>query len=278
MITYDSHVHTSFSTDSETPMEHMVLQGIRNGLEGITFTDHMDYHFPLSYSKWQTEAGMPPFTFDVEQYLSHLSGLKEKYRGKIELFCGVEIGLKKDAWQDNLVLSQNPSFDYIIGSIHLVDDMDPYYPEYWEAFEEKKGLLRYFETTYENLRLLGECKIDTLGHLDYIVRYSPSGYKLYSYRQFSDIIDEILKLLIGREISLEINTSGYKNDGAMPNPNEEIIRRYKELGGERITFGSDAHTTDLLSGRFADAEKIAKTTGFRHYTTFVKRKPVVHTF
>ncbi len=278
MIAYDSHVHTSFSTDSDTLMEQMVLQGIQNGLEGITFTDHMDYHFPLTYSNWQTPDGMPPFTFDVDRYLSCLSGLKEKYHEKIDLFYGVEIGLKKDAWQENVALSRNPSFDYIIGSIHLVDDMDPYYPEYWESFEEKKGLFRYFETTYENLRSLGDLKIDTLGHLDYIVRYSPSGYKLYSYHLFSDIIDEILKLLIGQEISLEINTSGYKNGGPMPNPGEEIIRRYKELGGERITFGSDAHTTDLLSGRFDDVEKIAKKTGFRHYTTFVKRKPVFHTF
>lgn len=278
MIAYDSHVHTSFSTDSETPMEHMVLQGIQNGLEGITFTDHMDYHFPLTYRNWQAPGGMPPFTFDVDRYISCISELREKYRGKIALFYGVETGLKKDAWEDNLTLSKNPSFDYIIGSIHLVDDMDPYYPEYWEAFEEKKGLLRYFETTYENLRSLGEFKIDTLGHLDYIVRYSPSGYKLYSYHLFSDIIDEILKLLIGQEISLEINTSGYKNGGPMPNPCEKIIRRYKELGGERITFGSDAHTTDLLSGRFTDAEKIVKNTGFRYYTTFVKRKPVFHTF
>lgn len=278
MIAYDSHVHTSFSTDSGTPMEHMVLQGIQNGLEGITFTDHMDYHFPLTYDKRQTPDDMPPFTFDVDRYLSCLSGLKEKYHEKIDLFYGVEIGLKKDAWEENVALSRNPSFDYIIGSIHLVDDIDPYYPEYWESFEEKKGLLRYFETTYENLRSLGDFKIDTLGHLDYIVRYSPSGYKLYSYHLFSDIIDEILKLLIGQEISLEINTSGYKNGGPMPNPCEDIIHRYKELGGERITFGSDAHTTDLLSGRFADAEKIAKNTGFRHYTTFVKRKPVFHTF
>lgn len=278
MITYDAHVHTSFSTDSKTPMEHMVRQGIQNGLEGITFTDHMDYHFPLTYSNWKSEDGLPPFTFDVERYLACLSELKEKYRGKIELFRGVEIGLKEDAWKENLELSRNPSFDYVIGSIHLVDDMDPYYPEYWEAWDEKKGLLRYFETTYENVRSLGELHIDTLGHLDYIVRYSPSGYELYSYRLFSDIIDEILKLLIEKEISLEINTSGYKNGGPMPNPGEEVLHRYKELGGERITFGSDAHTPELLSGRFADAEKIAKNTGFRRYTTFVERKPVFHTF
>lgn len=277
MITYDSHVHTSFSTDSDTPMESMILAGIKNGLEGITFTDHIDYHFPLKYN-WNKGDNKAPFTFDLDRYFSSISKWKEVYKDKIEIYYGVEIGLKQDARDDNLILSQNEMFDYIIGSIHLVDDIDPYYPEYWEAFEEKKGLLRYFETTYQNLKELGDIHIDALGHLDYIVRYSPSGYKQYSYQMFSDIIDEILRILIEKEISLEINTSGYKNGGPMPNPHEDIIRRYKDMGGRRITFGSDAHTTDLLSKRFADAEKLAKNTGFDSYTTFINHKPVFHTF
>lgn len=277
MITYDSHVHTSFSTDSDTPMESMVLQGIENGLEGITFTDHMDYHFPLKYN-WGKADGGAPFTFDVERYFSAISELKKKYEDKIALYYGVEIGLKKDAWEENRILSQNKVFDYIIGSIHLVNDIDPYYPEYWETFEEKEGILRYFETTYQNLNELGDVHIDALGHLDYIVRYSPSGYKKYSYQMFSDIIDEILRILVQKEISLEINTSGYKNGSPMPNPHEDIIRRYKDMGGQWITFGSDAHTTDLLSKRFADAGKLAKNTGFDSYTTFINHKPVFHKF
>lgn len=277
MIYYDSHVHTSFSTDSETPMENMVIQGIRNGLKGLTFTDHMDYHFPKKYN-WDTKGGQAPFTFDINSYFSCITELKKSYKNQIDLYYGVEIGLKEDACEDNLLLSQNETLDYIIGSTHLVDDIDPYYPEYWESFEEKKGLRKYFETTYDNLQNLGDIHIDTLGHLDYIVRYSPSGYNLYSYQMFSDIIDEILKFIIEKGISLEVNTSGYKNGGPMPNPNEDIIRRYRDMGGELITFGSDAHTTDLLSKRFEDAEKIAKNTGYDFYTTFINHKPVFHKF
>lgn len=277
MIAYDSHVHTSFSTDSNTPMEQMVLQGIRNGLRGITFTDHMDYHFPAKYD-WNTEKGEPPFTFDVEKYLSQISLLRETYQDQINLFNGVEIGLKEDAWEDNLRLGRREDFDYTIGSIHLVEDIDPYCPEYWEHFGEERGLTAYFEATCQNLKSLGELPIDTLGHLDYIVRYAPSGAKTYSYRKFADIIDEILKLIIEKGISLEINTSGYKNGGAMPNPNEDVIRRYRELGGELISFGSDAHVPELLSGRFSDAEKIAKNAGFDFYTTFHHHKPAFHHF
>lgn len=278
MITYDSHIHTSFSTDSDTPMEDMVKQGIKNGLQGMTFTDHMDFNFPLKYLKDTSSSAMPPFLCSLPDYHACIRELKKKYQNDIEIYYGVEMGLKSDAKAENHSLSRTDWLDYTIGSIHLVDNIDPYYPEYWDSFEEKKGLARYFETTLQNLVELGDTHIDTLGHLDYIVRYSPSGYRLYSYPMFADVIDEILCILIERGISLEINTSGYKNGGIMPNPGEEIVRRYKELGGELISFGSDAHTTELLSARFNDAEKIARNAGFEYYATFIQHKPTFHSF
>ncbi len=280
MIRYDSHVHTSFSSDSDTPMEEMILTGIQKHLTGITFTDHMDYHFPLKYVKNddKNKTAKAPFSFEIEEYLSRIHELRDLYSDRIKLYCGVEMGLKEEAWESNWKLSQNPALDYVIGSVHLVNDMDPYYPEYWESYEEKKALLLYFETTLNNLEQLGELQMDSLGHLDYIVRYSPSGYRLYSYHMFADVIDAILAKLIERNICLEINTSGYKNGGTMPNPSEEIIRRYQYMGGKWITFGSDAHTTDRLTADFDKAEKLAVSAGFDSYLTFEQRSPVIHEF
>lgn len=276
MIYYDSHIHTAFSTDSDTPMEQMVQQGIQNGLRGITFTDHMDFHFP-SGCQWNTKKTCPPFTFDLDSYVRQINVLQESYKNDIRIYCGVEIGLKEDAVDDNVKLSRDERLDYCIGSIHLVDDMDPYDAKFWEAFDEKEAFTRYFEATLEGLKP-DDIHLDTLGHLDYIVRYSPSGYRIYSYRMFADVIDEILRRIIDRGISLEVNTSGYKNGSPMPNPHEDIIRRYKELGGERITFGSDAHRPELLSGRFPEAEALVKNAGFAYYTTFVNHKPAFHSF
>ncbi len=278
MISYDSHVHTAFSTDSETSMDKMAACAARLGLKGITFTDHMDYHFPDTYN-WKPAAdGLPPFTFDLEKYLLKIHELAETYQETLSIQPGVEIGLKDDAYEDNCTLSHDSRLSYCIGSIHLVDDKDPYYPDYWETFGEENGLLKYFETTLAQLEKLGEIKIDTLGHLDYIVRYAPSGYDFYSYQRFSGVIDEILRILINRGISLEINTSGYKNGGPMPNPGEDIIRRYRDMGGEWITFGSDAHDTERLGKMFYKAEELVKKTGLCHYITFSDHKPVVHTF
>lgn len=282
MIYHDSHVHTLFSTDSSTPMVSMVRQGIENGLHGITFTDHMDYHFPDKYDKKKSSSdtdvdGRTLFTFDPETYLYEIAQVRECYGDKIRIYAGVELGLKEDAIEQNIALSRDPRFDYMIGSIHLVDDIDPYYAEYWEANEEKKGIEKYFLTMDENLKA-ENIQIDTLGHLDYIVRYAPSGSRIYSYHMYADIIDEILRRIIDRGIALEVNTAGYKNGGLMPNPNEDIIRRYREFGGELIAFGSDAHEPARLSARFADAEKIVRNAGFQYYTTFVQHKPAFHKF
>lgn len=277
MIICDSHVHTEFSTDSETKMEDMVTAAINSKLQAITFTDHMDYFFPEKYS-WNTPDGMPAFTFDLESYFEKIQSLKEIHKEKIEIRCGVEVGLKNQAQEKNRQLCSNPKLDYVIGSTHLVEDIDPYDSEYWEAFEEKQGLLKYFETTLMNLNSLEDIHIDSLGHLDYIVRYAPSGYKLYSYQAFSDIIDAILQILIERQIALEVNTSGYRNGSSMPNPEEKIIRRYQDMGGELIVFGSDAHTTDRLAKDFDRAEKLVRAAGFDHYVTFRQRKPVYHSF
>ncbi len=273
MIYYDSHTHTSFSTDSDSSMALMIQNAISYGLKGITITDHMDYEFPMS-EDYDT---VTPFTFDLDSYFAEISRFKHQYHSKIQIRTGVEIGLKEDAYDKNVTLSHRSELDYTIGSIHLIDNMDPYERIYWESYEEKKALRRYFETMLFNIQHLGDIHIDTLGHLDYVVRYAPSGYQCYSYTAFSDIIDEILRCIIEKQISLEINTSGYKKSITMPNPNEDVLRRYLDLGGHQITFGSDAHAPEGLAYRFLDAEKLAKKTGFTHYTTFEGHKPVLHT-
>lgn len=277
MIEYDAHMHTQFSTDSEEPMEKMIQASIQCKLRGITFTDHMDYRFPTTYD-WQLEAGEKPFQFDFEKYRDTIASLREKYKDQIEIHTGVEIGLKSDAYEDNIALSKRSDLEYCIGSIHLIENMDPYYPDFWEAYGEENGLKRYFETTYEQLQNLGEIRIDTVGHLDYITRYLPSGYAFYRYEKYAELIDEILKIILDRNIILEINTSGYKNGGTMPNPCFEIIKRFRELGGENIIFGSDAHDISRVAADFERAATLAEKAGFRGYLSVEDHVRQFHSF
>ena len=144
MIRSDNHVHTSFSTDSDTPMEQMVLKGIELDLSSICFTDHIDYDFPDMGNGVE-------FLFDVDEYFAKLAALKESYP-QFELRRGVEIGLKPDLTERCNALVHGYPFDFVIGSTHLVDNVDPYYPAFWEQYSEggHPPLLRADHGKYQN--------------------------------------------------------------------------------------------------------------------------------
>lgn len=277
MIRSDNHVHTRFSTDSKTPMEEMVKEAIRRGLSSICFTDHMDYDFP------DLGKGVE-FLFDVDEYFSELSALQTQYP-QIEIRQGIELGLKADLKEKCDALIQSYPFDFVIGSTHLVDNMDPYYPQYWEGLTDHEGIRRYYETTLENIKT-HSC-FDVYGHIDYIIRYTPiqkenrrrqiidEAYMDMRYQECADIIDEILKLLIEKGKGIELNTSGLKYGLGHPHPQEKILKRYHELGGQIITIGSDGHEPAHLAYDFDRVPGILRSCGFDYYTEFHQRKPRV---
>ena len=89
-----------------------------------------------------------------------------------------------------------------------------------------------------------------------------------------EILDEILRTLIRKNVGIELNTGGYHYGLGEPNPCVNIIRRYRELGGEIITIGADAHKPEHIAYDFAKAEEILKSCGFKYYTEFFEQKPV----
>ena len=168
------------------------------------------------------------------------------------------------------ILSQYP-FDFVIGSSHVMHGVDPYYPAYWENHTEEEGYQEYFESILENIAVFDG--FDVYGHIDYVVRYGPNKNASYSYQKYADIIDEILKALIIKGKGIEINTGGFKYGLGHPNPAEDIIKRYHELGGEIITIGADAHQPEHVAFDFEKVPSILKEAGFTHYTVFKNRKP-----
>ena len=276
MIPSDNHVHTCFSTDSTTAMEQHVLQAESLGLPSLCFTDHIDYGFPRE--RYQMD-----FLFPVEEYFSAIEKLRKKHSG-ITLRTGVELGLKKDVLPQCLSLTKKYPFDFVIGSTHLVDDIDPYYPEYWETYGEDGGIARYYQATLENVQLAFD--FDVYGHLDYVIRYCPAikaaretgtvreeFFREY-YLKNRDIIAEILQCLIDSGKGIELNTGGLKYGLGHPNPHEEILSLYHDLGGEYITTGSDAHEQKHLAYGFSKLPKLLSDCGFSYYTEVRQRTPV----
>lgn len=258
----DYHLHTNFSGDSDAPMANMIEKGIEKGLKIMCFTEHYDLDYP--------EIGIN-FEVNTDQYLCKFLELKEQYSGQIDLHFGIELGLQPHLAQAyQKYLSEYP-FDFVIGSSHLVDRMDPYYPDLFQEREEKTTYYDYFRTILDNLSAFSQ--MDVYGHLDYIVRYGPNKNKYYTYNAYRDIIDLILKNLIEKGVGIECNTAGFKYGLGHPHPTEEILRRYRELGGEIITLGSDAHSPEHLGFAFEKAADILKNCGYRYYTIFENRKP-----
>ena len=265
MILADTHTHTSFSTDSDTPARRQIEEAIRLGLKEYYITDHYDLDFP----------GEPgAFLFDLPEYFRALSALSEEYQDRIRVRVGIELGLQPRLSRDPAEIVSSYPFDYVIGSTHVVDQMDPYYPDYWKGKTEEAGLLRYFEDVLANVRTY-DC-FDSCGHLDYIVRYLPSRRPVDLMGEYGDILDEILRVLIDRSKALECNTAGFKYGLGHPNPHEEIIRRYLELGGDMITIGSDGHRPEHLAYDFSMLPEFLRKLGCRYYVTFTERKPFYH--
>ena len=258
---WDQHMHCNFSGDSDALPEDMIKAGIAHGLSGICFTDHLDYDYP-------EEPNI--FLLDFDNYFKGLSDLREKYADKISVNIGIELGLQPQAAGQNLAVAEKYPFDFIIGSSHVVNHMDPYYPEFFAGRDEDAAYMEYFESVLENIN--SDVDFDVYGHIDYVVRYGPNKNAFYTYEKFKDIIDEILTQLISKEKGIEVNTGGFKYGLGHPNPTEDIIKRYRELGGEIITMGADAHVPEYVAYEFDKTAQIIKKCGFKYYTVFKNRK------
>ena len=273
MIQADMHMHTWFSTDSEACPRDMADEAVRKGLKTICFTDHFD--------KYDLECGEEGI-FDVDAYFVEMQNLQEEYAGKLNIRIGIELGLRtylKDYYEE---LTKKYPFDFVIGSVHNVPYKkdaegnilytDPAAEKLFTDRTDKEAYRLMMETTQENVRT-SDC-FQTLGHLDYVVRYGKSREKEYSYTDYADIIDEILKLLIEKEKGLEVNSAGLKYGLPFAHPHPDVLKRYRELGGEIITIGADAHKPEHIAYDFAKAEEILKSCGFKYYTEFFEQKPV----
>lgn len=267
MITLgDWHVHTAFSSDSVSPLSAMIEQAISLGLSSICITDHNDYDYP----EFDQDGNML-FQLDLLSYINTISAVKEQYADKIRIYTGIEQGLQPHLSEKINSFDSTHKLDFIIGSSHLIDHADPYYPKFWESHTNTESINRYFDYILENLR---SCtNFDVYGHLDYVIRYAPNQDADYNWHMYADRIDTILKTLIEAGKGIEVNTGGLRYGLKETNPCYGILQRYHQLGGEIITIGSDAHKPEQMAFDFAKLPEILNTAGFRYYTIFEKRKP-----
>lgn len=258
----DYHIHTYFSGDCETSLDDIAAASIKKGLKSICITDHQDFDFYAEGILYE---------LDKDEYYEKMCEFREKYKGRLDVRIGIETGLEPKMADRLDEFINRHNYDFVIGSSHLINGYDPYYPEYFYGKTDYEAFKEYFETIVDNIKY---CKnFDVYGHIDYVVRYSPNKDENYNYMDYIDLIDEILKRLIESGKGIEINTSGYKSGLKNPNPCYEIVKRYKELGGEIITLGSDSHKSEFIAYEFERTIEKIKACGFKYYTEFKNRKP-----
>lgn len=258
---FDYHMHTRVSFDGSDSGARMAKAALDKGLKEICFTDHIDYD-PLA--KEQTMA------FDTAAYNAEYEGLELP---GLKIRRGMEFGMDlTNLAQFKQDLRRRP-FDFVLGSVHFVDDVDVYYESYWAGKTQFQAERRFLEQTLACVELHED--FDVLAHLSFISKaWSNPSKRLLPYEEHRQIVDEILKVLVRKDKGLEMNTSGVDRCGGFL-PTREYFCRFRELGGRIVTVGSDAHNSGRVGQYTHEACEILRDI-FGYVCTFEGRKPIFH--
>jgi histidinol-phosphatase (PHP family) len=254
----DYHHHTNYSFDSKAIMAEVCKKAIENQIHEICFTEHFSVN-PLA----------PTYGHMVfENYLDDIRSCQEQFQSHLTVKAGIELcepHLLKEQYDETL---KPLDLDFILGSVHNLNNQKlrlALKEDHSTAYE------RYFTELYH---MVSTSDIDVIAHFDLMKRYAYKEHGLYDFRQYQEIIEQILKKAIDRNIGMEINTSGLRSGLSQTLPSIEIIQLYKELGGEILTIGSDSHTVEAVGANLTDALTLAKDCGFNYIYKFEKRRPI----
>lgn len=254
---YDYHVHTNLSADSGMGLELACRAAIKKGVAEMAVTDHLDIDYPDSSIQ---------FELDYEAYSRAVCKAKKLYDGKLNIIKGIEIGLQPHVLDMCRGYLEDKDFEFIIASVHAAHRLDLHSGEFCAGKSQDAAYREYLEEVYKCVQSFE--LFNVIGHIDLIRRYGNYNTHTLCYRDYADILDMIMISLIDNGKGIEINTSGYRYglNGTMPGL--DLVTRYKELGGEVLTIGSDAHFPDQVAERFEVAYDVALKAGFKYITRF----------
>lgn len=262
---YDTHTHSHFSYDGSLDVEQMILNAIAAKADYLAISDHCDKDFLF----------VPEFAnirqLDLDTRWATLNHLKQKYADKIYLAIGIECGYMTQADQMYKQILQDYNTDIIINSVHLIEGEDCYFRTFFDKRTKQQAYGSYLKAIRASLDC--DYPYDVLAHLGYVTRKSIYSDKLMRYDHFADMIDDILKVIIAKNKALEINThtSGLGEDFL---PTKDILIRYKQLGGQLLTFGSDAHQMNRMFDKYDIVCQQIKSIGFKYLFKYVNHNPI----
>jgi len=261
----DLHAHTDNSFDGHHSAVFLCETAAARNLRAVAFTDHVEMDFYRAHH----------FDRTAKQSYFEIVKARSAFRGKLVVCVGVELGQPTYNLPEAESLVQQYSYDVVIGSIHnLRGKKDFWYLTHADYVDggADRLLREYFD---EVLGLAQWGKFDVLAHLTYPLRYIVGEHGVsVNLDAYSEQIDAILEAAIKNRLALEINASGLRQKLARTIPEEDIVRRFRALGGERITVCSDAHYAEDLGAGLEQAMDLALRCGFTHVTLHQKREPM----
>ena len=280
----DYHVHTEYSDDSLYPMEEVVKDALRLGLDEICFTDHVDYGIKPDWDGpepivWRRGGSgepdkIPLANVDYPRYEAEIRKLQEKYRGQITLRMGLEFGMQVHTIPLYEKLFARYPFDFILLSVHQVEDKEFWNQDFQRGRTREEFNRRYYEELLALVRRYRHYSV--LAHPDLIARYDSAGP--WPFEKLRPILTEILKTVIADGKGIEVNTSCHRYGLKDLTPSRDILRLYRELGGTVLTIGSDSHKKEHLGAFIRETMDELKEMGFEQFCTFEGMKPVFHRF
>ncbi len=262
MYTADFHVHSRFSPDGREPMEALAAAAAERGLDEICVTDHVDV----------AEGGRTAPLGWAER-LAEYRAAACRWDGKVRLRLGVELGdMVLDFPAAEEILRQMPELDFVIGSLHA---MSPAFGRRDLCFVDRDDLSRLDallrDYLAELLRHARWGRFSVMGHLTLPARYLAAKFgREVSFHPYREEIAQIYRALIENGCGIECNTSR----GKLFLPDRELLTLYRELGGEIVTLGSDAHRREDVGAGIREGQELLRSCGFRYVCTFEKMRPV----
>ncbi len=248
-------------------MRDYVERATRLGLAELGFAEHIDLD-PRDYGCGFFQAG---------RYLASLADARQAAGERLVIRAGLETTYQSAFAADLRQLLDAVPLDYRLGSVHFVDDADgganivepPQARDYFATRSEPEAYAPYWA---ELRAAVGSGLFDLIGHLDVVKRYAQAAYGPFQAQRHAEAIRDILQLAVQRGVGLDLNTSGWRQPCAELYPAPEILSWYRELGGEIVTLGSDAHAVEQLGYGLPEAAELARATGFRALARYERRQ------
>ena len=251
----DTHVHTAMSADSEQDVDELVSHAIAQGLSYLAITDHQE-----------NESVRPDWTVDFAKERDIIARARAKYGNRIQIAYGIEMSYAPTELALSKAQIDAEPFDTVINSVHNINGIDCYQKGSCVGKTKAEAYGEYLSVVKQSLSV--PYWYSQVGHIGYIARYGHYEDAALRYREWADELDEILRIIVDREVLLEVNTAR----SGVPAPDFDIVERYYALGGRLITLGSDAHAKSNLCENFAPTARRLSDIGFREIGYYYERK------